>query len=357
MIKKTAFLSIFSLATLSVTAACTSETNRFMAQDTASRMARPAFMVERTIPAGDFGLAAWERMHERYAPVTIYIGGSNSESMKSNALKDAANIEGAEEINTRLSKRAADPRFQNEQKSKDINAQIITAPSNPVGLHLATRDTSKNLAFLAQPCQYISGDALTACKSMIPTNAAFSQKVIDGYDAAISSIKAQYDLTKIHLVGYGDGAQIAALLTATRKDVVSLRTVAGNLNHAFVSNQNASEALSGSLNARDIAAQIAHVPQHHFIGGLDTHITPGVYHSYRQAMGNSSCVQYSLIPQAEHSIGWVNEWPNLVKTIPSCSKAAFEPYESGFEPYIPSRDGNPYKGKGMGKGLSRSYSK
>lgn len=158
-------------------------------------------------------------------------------------------------------------------------------------------------------------------------------------------MKARYDLNSFHLVGVDGGAQIAAFLAAERKDVVSLRTVAGNLNHIFVANAHESTPLKGSLNALNMAPRLAHVPQHHFIGGADSVITPGVYHSFRQAMGPSSCVQYSLVQDAGHRRGWVEKWPELLKIVPKCStqpKAPTpKPINTGFEPYIPSRDADP----------------
>lgn len=90
------------------------------------------------------------------------------------------------------------------------------------------------------------------------------------------------------------------------------------------------------------------MPQHHFIGGADSLITPGVYHSFRQEMGPSSCVRYSLVQDADHTRGWVEKWPELLKLEPFCTGVKTqkeEPAPLPFEPYIPSRDAMPMKGK------------
>src|SRR5687768_5965899 len=43
--------------------------------DTTERLARPAFMFERHIPADPFLLTAWERVREPGGPATVYIEG------------------------------------------------------------------------------------------------------------------------------------------------------------------------------------------------------------------------------------------------------------------------------------------
>ena len=94
------------------------------------------------------------------------------------------------------------------------------------------------------------------------------------------------------------------------------------------------------MNPLDIAPHIAHLPQMHFIGGADATITPGVYHSFRQAMGASSCIQYSLIQDADHTLGWVEKWPSLLKVTPKCSAPLTEdpapsPAQLSYEPPLP----------------------
>ena len=74
-----------------------------MRHEVAERLATPAWMIERRIPAAPFSLTAYERMHERFAPANIYIEGDGL---------------------AWLSKR---------QKS------LNPTPMNPVALHLATQ--------------------------------------------------------------------------------------------------------------------------------------------------------------------------------------------------------------------------
>jgi hypothetical protein len=296
-----------------------------MKTDAVSRLARPAFMVERFIPTENFKLYVWERMHDNGAPASIYIGDDTLDWPTSDLV--------------------ADDTFMDK-----------TTPVTPVAVHIVTRDSSKNVAYLARPCQYLTEKDTKMCPTKYLNDARYSEEVIDGYHYVLDEMKARYDLSSFHIVGVGGGAQIAAFLAAERKDVVSLRTIAGNLNHTFVATERGSTPISESLNAINIAPRLAHVPQHHFIGAADSIITPGVYHSFRQAMGPSSCVQYSLVQDAGHRRGWVEKWPELVNMLPECSfqetGIMTEPAKTQFEPFIPSRDADP-----VSKPSGKSYSK
>lgn len=219
----------------------------------ANRIARPAFMVERTMDTGTSPLKLWERMHTRGAPANIYIGEGGS------------------------------------------------TPSHALGLHLASRDLAGNLGWIAQPCQFHSPSVNDGCKNDNPV----SGNAVAAFNAALDDIKARYDITGFNLIGYDTGASVAAHLAAARTDVLSLRTVAGALD-----------------TAHGIAPALRTVPQFHFIAAGDQIVPPAIYHNFRQAQGESSCVRYAMIQDADHRKGWVEVWPKLLKLAPSCSAPA-----------------------------------
>ena len=79
--QKIIFSVLFSVFAVTL-AACSVDTD--LNTTTANQIARPAFMVERSIDAGSFSMQAWERMHERGQAATIYIEGDGV-SMKRGA--------------------------------------------------------------------------------------------------------------------------------------------------------------------------------------------------------------------------------------------------------------------------------
>jgi len=310
--------TILSLLCLIPLTACGLDTDVDI--QTANQIARPAFMVERTIDADTFGLNAWERMHQRGAPATIYIEGDGS-------IIDAAD------------------------GTIDLSIKPNATPSNPVGLHLASRDLSKNLGYLSRPCQFVKLPEDKGCDSAYWNDKKYTPEVLMAYETALNDMAARYDLTGFHLVGYGGGANIAAVLAATRGDILSLRTVAGDVSPKFTNNYRATAPLAtNSVYATDFGTKLALIPQHHFIGAADKQIPPGTYHSYRQAVGLSDCINYSVIQDADHTRGWVQIWPQLLKLTPECAVV-----HDNLPPLPPAGDfpGDYYKGLGKGSGLTK----
>ncbi len=309
MITKALKLSLIALTL----GACTAPTA--LREEVAMRIASPAWMVKRPIDTGPFVLTAFERMHERGDSVTIYIEGDGT--------ADRGGTNGD----------TPDP-----------------TPVNPVALHLAAMDKSENIAYIARPCQYehISHYAHRIghkddCSILYWNEKRFDAKVITAYNAALDNIHRQYGTDGVHLVGYDGGGAIAAILAAKRDDVLSLRTVAGNLDHDAQSVYLGLPPMHESLNAIDFADELRHVPQHHFIGGQDETVKPAVLHSYLQAIGDTPCVKYTMVQEAEHARGWVEKWPEFLKAdMPVCEKPVqdFEPLDIPEPIFVPRMSGD-----------------
>jgi hypothetical protein len=302
MIRNTkSFTLAATIIGVSLVAAACSSNNPFR-KETSKRLASAAFMIEREVEAGPFSLTVYERMHERHKPAHIYIESDGS-------LNDLPDVF----MGTGTAWRQNDPQ-------------------NPVALHIATRDKADNIAYLARPCQY-SGliDPEAECDAKYFTNEAYSGEVLAAYNQALDKIKRRYDLTGFHLVGFEGGGTIAAILAATRTDILSLRTVAANLDHAQYTAHNQMPPYSDSLNAIDFAPKLANMPQVHFIGGQDEKVPPAILHSFVQAIGPTNCVQYEFVQEAGHKEGWVDKWPELLSLPPTCRGPVVET-EMTFDP-------------------------
>jgi len=288
---KFTILALAGIGTLSLSACGPYEPMR---EQVAARLASPVWMIKRPVEAGPFILTTFERMHERNRPAKLY-------------------IEGAGEADETIGGKLFNP-----------------TPRNPVGLHLASMDKADNIAYLARPCQY-SGlrDADSECGESYWGDAQFSPETIGAYHTVLDNIKARYGVTGFEIVGYNSGATLAALLASQRKDISSLRTVAGRFDTA---------ALSGSMH------KLRELPQHHFIGGQDQIAPPADLHNYLQALGDTPCVDYSFIQESEHEKGWVNKWPGLLKNdVPKCyiaPKPDFVPIEKPDPIYVPRMSGS-----------------
>jgi hypothetical protein len=267
---------------------------------TAERLARPAFMVERRIEtAGPMDFQLWERMHERYAPANVYIEGDGMPTYLSRIISENP------------------------------------TPESPMGLALASRDNADNLLYIGRPCQFREFQNQESCSKAYWSNRRFSPEVLAGYNEILDEVKKRWDITEFNIIGYDGGANIAAALAATRSDIVSLRTVAGNLNPAMAYAKTEQKLDADSILANVIAPDLADMPQHHFIAAGDEHIPPAIYHSFVQAMGPSSCIHYTLVPDADHEKGFVERWPEFLKSTTACEGAVPSDYVPVDLPPVP----------------------
>ncbi len=261
---------------------CIATTLPYMRTETAQRIAAPAWMIKRDISASPYLLRSYERIHDRGGIANLYIEG------------DGSVFTSPEE-------------WENNP-----------TPKTPVALHLASKDRAENVIYLARPCQYTNTLSKEECSQSAWKENRFSAEIIESFKTAMDDISNRYDIKGFHLIGYSGGGTIATLLASNRKDVLSLRTIAGILDHETQSRLLEMPPLSGSLNPVNEASRLTKMPQYHFIGGQDKFVPPAILHSYLQAMPPTNCVQTMLVQEAGYDKGWVNKWPELLKLPVTC---------------------------------------
>ena len=188
-------------------------------------------------------------------------------------------------------------------------------PTDPVALRLAALDPGPNVVHLARPCQYVDD---SACHSRYWSSHRFSENVVSAIDQAIEHFRKRIGAVAVHLVGYSGGGAVAALVAARRKDVASLRTLAGNLDHEALNRHFGVSPLTGSLNPADYAAALSRVPQHHFIGREDQVIPAFVAGSFARKAGDTRCIRISAIDGVSHEYGWPERWRKLLSLPVAC---------------------------------------
>ena len=185
-------------------------------------------------------------------------------------------------------------------------------PVNPVGLKLALLDDSANVIYLARPCQYIPVHENPDCHFEFWTTMRYAPEVIQSMNQEIDYYKNKYNIGGIRLVGYSGGGAVGATLAARRKDVIDLRTIAGNLDISAFTRYHKVTPLTGSLNPADYAKELSTVPQIHFTGTADDIITDSITGSYLSAIKKYdpglSCVVLQKVEGASHTRGWEGVW-------------------------------------------------
>ncbi len=193
------------------------------------------------------------------------------------------------------------------------------SPKNPVSLTLAAQQHRGNVMYIARPCQYVSFENNPKCEYPYWTGKRFAPEVIDSVLAVIDIGKKRAGAEKLELIGYSGGGALAMLVAARRSDVNGIRTVAGNLDHRVWTKHHQVDPLKGSLNSADVAEQVAHVPQVHYVGSEDEIVGRYVAESFRARSGRDNCINIEVVNGVTHTKGWEQAWPDLISVaIPDC---------------------------------------
>lgn len=193
-------------------------------------------------------------------------------------------------------------------------------PRNPIGLTLAAADKNQNVLYIARPCQFIGPPLPAHCETSVWTNDRFSPSVIDAMNDVLNHFVKQYPGVKLELIGYSGGGNIAAILAERRTDVRSLRTVAGNLDVAYVNATHHVSAMPDAVSAIDRASALQKMPQLHFSGDADKTVTPEVTQRFQRAVGGH-CSQVEVVRNMAHGSDWAAIWSQLLaKKLPECEE-------------------------------------
>ena len=178
-------------------------------------------------------------------------------------------------------------------------------------LELAVRDAG-DAAYLARPCHYLDATQLAGCHRRYWSLARYGEDVVEAIDAALDTLKRRAGASRLRLVGYSGGAQLAVLAAARRIDIAGIITIGGNLDHRRWTASQGVSALTGSLNAADVAGVVQHIPQVHFLGELDTTVGREVIDSYLTRMPVTSQSRVIEVPGYDHGCCWTDNWPDLL---------------------------------------------
>ena len=171
-------------------------------------------------------------------------------------------------------------------------------PSTPVALKLAERDEHKNIIYLTRPCQYIENDL---CQNKeIYTTARFHREIVkEMQELSLYYIK-KYQAPKIEFIGYDGGGTLAMLLGARIPITSNIITIAGILNTNTQKNMH--EETINPFEQKDLTA---HIPQVHYVGGLDTEAPRRTAERFVGRLKNPRSAAVKVVPGQTHK-GWEN---------------------------------------------------
>ncbi len=186
-------------------------------------------------------------------------------------------------------------------------------PIRATALELALRQHGGAVAYLARPCQFVTGSERHGCAPRYWTDARFAAEVIDASSIAIDTLKMKVGAQHVILVGYSGGGAVAALVASQRHDVDRLVTVAGNLDHALWTQLHAVAPLARSLNPADRWQQLLAIPQIHFVGAQDHIMDQRVALSFSTRFPKEQQPTVLIVPDFDHQCCWARDWPQLFR--------------------------------------------
>ena len=261
---------------VSVSVGCAAAMPEFMERAySAQKKARQSGFNKEYVKAGIFTLTTYQRFKVSSESIRIYIEGDGR----------------AWETKSRLSD---DP-----------------TPSNPVALGLATADLSAAVVYIARPGQFPAPDP-TVIDPTYWSARRFAPEVVDAFDKAIDTLKERSGAKNVELIGYSGGGAIAVLIAARRSDVLSIRTVAGNLDPKALCVYHNVSQLDGSMDPLDYAQKVTHIPQRHFVGGNDKVVPVFIARSFAAKAGDRDDNRVTVVKDASHTNGWQDRWPELL---------------------------------------------
>ena len=108
-----------------------------------------------------------------------------------------------------------------------------------------------------------------------------------------------------------------AMLAARRKDISSIRTVAGYMDHVALNREKRVSQLTGSLDPIKAAPRLKKIPQIHYSGRKDKRVPGWVLKNFSKAIGSRECITLRKV-NASHDKGWEKIWKKVWAKKPTC---------------------------------------
>ena len=181
-------------------------------------------------------LSSWHRINAYGEPIRIYIEGDDASST--------------------------------EQGFPTTNP----TPTSDFFRTIASEDSAQNVAYLAQPCQYLQAGS---CSSETWGSGRFSKQSVDSMTQAVLNLMKKAGAKKATLIGYGGGAQLAGLIALKEPGkIVEVITLAGVWDYQKWAEYHGFPAFKDSISLTEWRKKKDTIKQTHFVGEKDTVVPP-----------------------------------------------------------------------------------
>ena len=102
------------------------------------------------------------------------------------------------------------------------------------------------------------------------------------------------------------------------KNIKSIRTIAGNINHNQLTKILNISKLKKSINFDIIEKRNINIPQLHFYGLKDNVVPNQLQILYKKRNINNKCINIESVSDVSHNSGWLKYWKLNNTILPSC---------------------------------------
>lgn len=184
------------------------------------------------------------------------------------------------------------------------NIALDPTPKHFLMLELMAIDPAPAI-YVGRPCYFRLNDA--NCTPEWWTGKRYSQQIVDSLNSVIQQYAHAYDGTV--LFGHSGGGALVMLIAAQRSDTLAVVTLAGNLNVDAWATAHRYSLLRDSLNPARQPPLSKNILQRHYLGALDTNVTPDMTH---ETVDQQYSAELIVVENFDHSCCWKQLWPELL---------------------------------------------
>ena len=159
------------------------------------------------------------------------------------------------------------------------------------------------VAYMARPCQYTLQTKQDRCQALDWLQGRYGDKAVSSLSNALDILKSKRAISGFHLVGYSGGGTLAVKLARMRKDILSVSTLAANLDHGVFFKRHFETYPPALFDLIAGVDQGRPVQERHFVGGGDQIVFPEVAQTYLQKVKQvmpGALVDVAVIPGLTH---------------------------------------------------------
>ena len=190
---------------------------------------------------------------------------------------------------------------------RDTRVAIDPTPANPVLLRLM-HDATHPAVYLGRPC-YFGTATDQGCEQRWWTFDRYGQVVVDSMCSAANRLSREQGAHTVSLVGYSGGGAIVVGMSGCTEKLVSVSTIAGNLDPDAWAEYHGYTALNDLAPLDNEATRQNHFKEAHWQCREDRNIPPSSTDNYFAV--RESAIRH-IVDSCSHSKGWKQYWSQII---------------------------------------------